>query len=187
MCARVTRAATPSTLDSVRLHPVMRASKRDYYETLGVGRSATESEIKAAYRRLVIKVHPDHNPNNAAAEESFKEITEAYAVLSDVEKRQRYDHLGHAAFNGGAGAGPADFGGITEILEGFFDEMFGRKSGSDRLPKDLQYNLEVSFDEAALGAEKTIEYERRERCDRCQGKRAEPTAAAPECPACRGR
>src|SRR5690349_24886643 len=160
MCARVTRAATPSTLDSVRLHPVMRASKRDYYETLGVGRTATETEIKAAYRRLVIKFHPDHNPNNAAAEESFKQVTEAYAVLSDGEKRQRYDHLGHAAFNGASGPGPADFGGITDILEGFFDEVFGRKGSSNRLPKDLRYNLEISFEEAALGAEKTIEYER---------------------------
>lgn len=165
----------------------MRASKRDYYETLGVGRSATEIELKAAYRRLVMKYHPDHNPNNASAEESFKEVTEAYAVLSDAEKRQRYDHIGHAAFHGPNGTGAADFGGITDILEGFFDEVFGRKASADRLPKDLRYNLEISFEEAALGTEKAIEYERQELCPHCEGKRAEPSINAPECPACRGR
>lgn len=165
----------------------MRASKRDYYETLGVGRTASESELKAAYRRLVIKYHPDHNPNNASAEESFKEVTEAYAVLSDSDKRQRYDHVGHAAFSGANGSSATDFGGITDILEGFFDEVFGRKTGSDRLPKDLRYNLAISFEEAALGAEKTIEYERQELCSNCNGKRSDPLAQAPECTACRGR
>jgi molecular chaperone DnaJ len=163
----------------------MAASKRDYYETLGVGRAATEPELKAAYRRLVIKYHPDHNPDNAHAEESFKEVTEAYAVLSDQDKRQRYDHLGHAAFNGVNGA-PPDMGSITDLLEGFFDEVFGRK-GSDRMPKDLRYNLQISFEEAALGTEKPIEYDRQELCEHCHGKRAEPSARAPECPACRGR
>lgn len=165
----------------------MRVDKRDYYEVLGVERSAGEIELKAAYRKLAVKYHPDHNPDDARAEESFKEVTEAYAVLSDGEKRRRYDMMGHAAFRNGEGFGAPDISSIGDILEGFFDEVFGRKSGAGRLPKDLRYNLEVSFEESALGVEKRIEYDRHELCDRCNGGRADPTATAPECPACRGR
>jgi molecular chaperone DnaJ len=165
----------------------MRADKRDYYELLGVPRTATEVELKAAYRRLAIKYHPDHNPDDRSAEDAFKEVTEAYAVLSDVEKRRRYDVLGHAAFRNGEGFGGADIGSIGDILEGFFDEVFGRKGGDARMPKDLRYNLEISFEEAALGVEKRIEYDRQELCDRCNGERSDPTATTPECPACRGR
>jgi molecular chaperone DnaJ len=165
----------------------MRAGKRDYYETLGVQRTASETELKAAYRRLAVKYHPDHNPNNAQAEESFKEITEAYAILSDAEKRQRYDNFGHSAFSGSNGFGAPDLGSIGDILEGFFDEVFGRRGSGDRMPKDLRYSLELTFEEAALGTEKRIEYERQELCERCEGRRAEPGISAPECPACRGR
>jgi len=165
----------------------MRANKRDYYDLLGVERTANEVELKTAYRRLAVKFHPDHNPNDALAEESFKEVTEAYAVLSDAEKRRRYDMLGHAAFHNGEGFGSPDIGSIGDILEGFFDEVFGRKPGADRMPKDLRYNLEIDFEEAALGAEKRIEYERQELCERCHGERADPLASAPECTACRGR
>jgi molecular chaperone DnaJ len=166
--------------------PAMRAAKRDYYETLGVSRSATDTELKAAYRKLAVRYHPDHNPNDSAAEDSFKEITEAYAVLSDTDKRQRYDTLGPAAFNG-SGFGPGDFGSsIGDILEGFFDEVFGRR-GQDRMPKDLRYNLELTFEEAALGTEKRVEYDRQELCERCAGHRADPSVSSPECTACRGR
>jgi molecular chaperone DnaJ len=165
----------------------MRADKRDYYEVLGVVRTASDGDLKIAYRKLAVRFHPDHNPGNSEAEESFKEVTEAYAVLSDADKRRRYDTLGHAAFRNGDGFGSADISGIGDILEGFFDEVFGRKPGADRMPKDLRYNLEVSFEEAALGVEKRIEYQRHELCDRCEGLRADPIATAPECSACRGR
>jgi molecular chaperone DnaJ len=165
----------------------MRAAKRDYYETLEVTRTATDTELKVAYRRLAVKYHPDHNPDDAAAEDSFKQITEAYAVLSDPQKRQRYDSFGHAAFNNGQGFGASDLGSISDMIEGFFDEVFGRRPGSNKMPKDLSYNLELSFEEAALGADKRVDYERQELCERCAGRRAEPGAASPECPACRGR
>lgn len=161
----------------------MPEGKRDYYEALGVDRTVDDVTLKAAYRKLAVKYHPDHNQDNPQAEEQFKEITEAYAVLSDGEKRRRYDAMGHAAFGGPDGAGP-DLGGIGDILEGLFDGVFG---GRDRLPKDLRYNLELSFEEAALGCEKRIEYERVEVCGACQGSRAQPGVERPECTACRGR
>lgn len=164
----------------------MRAAKRDYYELLEVERTATDVELKAAYRKLAIKYHPDHNPDDAQAEESFKALTEAYAILSDGEKRRRYDQLGHAAFGSGDGFAGADLGSIGDMLEGFFDEVFGRRS-LDRMPKDLRYNLELDFNEAALGVDKTIEYDRQELCSRCEGRRSDPAVSSPECAACRGR
>jgi molecular chaperone DnaJ len=165
----------------------MRAAKRDYYEVLGVERTASGTDLKTAYRKLAIKYHPDHNPDDTKAEDSFKEVAEAYAILSDPEKRRRYDHLGHAAFGGADGFGAPDISSIGDMLEGLFDEVFGRRGGSDRMPKDLRYDLEITFEEAALGVEKRIEYERQELCDLCGGKRADVTVTAPECAACRGR
>jgi len=164
----------------------MRAAKRDYYELLEVERTVNDTELKVAYRKLAIKYHPDHNPDNPDAENSFKQITEAYAVLSDSDKRRRYDQLGHAAFSGTEGFSNADLGSIGDMLEGFFDEVFGKR-GLDRMPKDLRYNLELEFQEAAVGAEKTIEYDRQELCVHCNGQRSDPAVSAPECPACRGR
>ncbi|MEY4582772.1 MAG: hypothetical protein RL701_7475 [Pseudomonadota bacterium] len=166
------------------------AEKRDYYELLGVERSASAEDLKRAYRQLAIKLHPDKNPDNRDAEEQFKRVSEAYAVLSDVDKRRRYDQLGHAAFDparGGTAFDPADLGAIGQMLEGFLDDMFGRRGGSAREPKDLRYNLELTFEEAALGCERTIDYERHELCHHCSGARAEPGVGQPECPACRGR
>ncbi len=163
----------------------MRAAKRDYYEALGVERSADGAALKAAYRKLAVKYHPDHNQDNPDAEEAFKEITEAYAVLSDADRRRRYDQLGHAAFAGEDGSGP-DFSSFGDILEGLFDGVFGNRA-TDRLPKDLRYNLEIGFEEAALGADKRIEYERREVCGQCNGSRADPGASHAECSACSGR
>jgi len=162
----------------------MGAAKRDYYEVLGVERTVNEGELKAAYRKLAIKYHPDRNPDNPRAEDSFKEITEAYAILSDGDKRRRYDQIGFAAFNGDSNA--PDLSSIGDILEGFFEDVFGKR-GTPGAPKDLRYNLEITFEEAATGVEKRIEYERRELCERCKGERSEPGVAAPECPACRGR
>jgi len=163
----------------------MRAGKRDYYEVLGVERTASEAELKVAYRKLAVQHHPDRNPDVAGAEETFKEITEAYAVLSDDGKRRRYDQLGHAAF-AGAAAGAPDLSGLSDLLEGLFGEMFGKR-GNGAAPKDLRYNLELDLIEAAAGVERRIEYERAELCERCKGERSEPSATAPECVACRGR
>jgi molecular chaperone DnaJ len=166
------------------------AEKTDYYELLGVDRGAAPDELKRAYKQLAIKFHPDKNPDDKAAEEQFKRVSEAYAVLSDPEKRRRYDQLGHAAFDpsrGGHGFDATDFAGIGEMLEGFLDDVFGRRGAGHRSPKDLRYNLEISFEEAALGTERTIEYERHELCTHCKGARAEPGATQAECPACRGR
>lgn len=168
----------------------MSAEQRDYYELLGVERSASGDDLKRAYKTLAIKYHPDKNPGDHSAEEQFKRVSEAYAVLSDSDKRRRYDQFGHAAFDparGGTGFDPSDFSAIGEMLEGFLDDMFGRRGGAARSPKDLRYNLQVSFEEAALGAERMIEYDRDELCSHCQGARAEPGATTPECPACRGR
>jgi molecular chaperone DnaJ len=168
----------------------MAGVKRDYYELLEVERTVTTDELKRAYRVQAIKYHPDKNPGDKDAEETFKLVSEAYAVLSDPEKRRRYDQLGHAAFDplqGGRGFDPADFANIGEILEGFLDDMFGRRGGANRAPKDLKYNLEISFEEATLGTERNIEYERFELCDGCHGNRAEAGATMPDCPACRGR
>jgi len=166
------------------------AEKRDYYELLGVDRGASADDLKRAYRQLAVKLHPDRNPDDREAEEQFKKVSEAYAVLSDPDKRRRYDQLGHAAFDparGGTAFDPADLGALGQMLEGFLDDMFGRRGGAAKEPKDLRYNLELSFEEAALGCERTIEYERHELCQHCAGARAEPGVAQPECPACRGR
>lgn len=163
-------------------------TSRDYYALLGVDRDVGDDELKRAYRKLAVKYHPDHNPDDHAAEETFKELTEAYAVLSDPERRRRYDTLGHDAFTsqGGAGFGGADIGSFGDILEGLIDDVFGKK-GVDLAPKDLRYNLTIGFRDAALGTQRRIEYTRREICDTCKGERSRPGASTPECPACRGR
>jgi molecular chaperone DnaJ len=184
------RSGSPAPDETRTMVSGVSAEKRDYYELLGVVRTASADDLKRAYRLLAIKFHPDKNPDDRDAEEQFKTVSEAYAVLSDPDKRRRYDQHGHAAFDparGGTGFDPADFGAIGQMLEGFLDDMFGRRGGAAREPKDLRYNLEVSFEEAALGSERTIEYERHELCEHCQGARSEPGAPAPECPACRGR
>src|ERR1044072_1650826 len=137
-------------------------NKRDYYEVLSVSRTATDQEIKSAYRRLAVKYHPDKNPNDASAEEMFKEAAEAYSVLSDADQRQRYDGFGHAGVSGGAGGGGAwgapGFGGIEDILGdlfGFGDVFGGGRAGSRRTSAQrgagLRYDLEITLDEAANG------------------------------------
>lgn len=151
------------------------ATKRDYYEVLGVGRDASEQDIKGAYRKLAVKYHPDRNPNDTSAEEKFKEAAEAYAVLSDAEKRARYDRFGHAGAEGGFGGfDPSVFSDFSDILGEFFGfgDLFGgrRRGGGRGIPGgDLRYDLKLSFEEAAFGRETTIRIPRLEACERCGG------------------
>jgi molecular chaperone DnaJ len=171
-------------------------SKRDYYLVLGVARSASDQDIKSAYRKLALKHHPDRNPGDKIAEEKFKEAAEAYAVLADPDKRGRYDRFGHAAVSGaGAGAGGFDptifaefddiFGSIGDIFG--LGGMFGgrRRSGPQRGP-DLRYDLEITFEQAASGAETTIQIPRQETCQTCHGSGAAPGSSPVNCPQCRG-
>jgi molecular chaperone DnaJ len=172
-------------------------SKRDYYEVLGVSRSATDVEIKSAYRKLAMKHHPDKNPGDKAAEEKFKEAAEAYAVLADTDKRHMYDRFGHAGLGGAATGGfdPNVFTGFEDILGGLgdifgFGDIFGggarRRAGPQR-GSDLRYDLEISFEESAKGTSTTIQIPRQEACETCHGSGAEPGSRPTTCPQCHGR
>jgi molecular chaperone DnaJ len=170
-------------------------SKRDYYEVLGVVRTATEVEIKSAYRKLAMKHHPDRNPGDAKAEEQFKSAAEAYAVLADAEKRALYDRFGHAGVSSAAGAGAgfdasvfSEFGDFGDILGNMFGFGFGggRRGGPQR-GSDLRYDLEISFEESARGSETTIQIPRHETCDTCHGSGAAAGSAPTTCPQCRGQ
>jgi molecular chaperone DnaJ len=171
-------------------------SKRDYYEILGVGRTATDVEIKSAYRKLALKYHPDRNPGDKQAEEQFKEAAEAYAVLADTDKRHMYDRFGHAGLGGAATGGfdPTVFTGFEDILGGLGDifglgDMFGggRRRGGPQRGADLRYDLEISFEESAKGTETTIQIPRQEACETCHGSGAAPGSKATTCPQCQGR
>ncbi len=163
------------------------SSKRDYYEVLGVGRTVNADELKSAYRRLARQYHPDVN-KDAGAEERFKEINEAYEVLSDAEKRRTYDRFGHAGVNGGVGFSDFGFGGISDIFEEFFGFGTGMRTRrrGPRQGNDLQYDLEISFEEAVFGCEKEIEIYRLETCPTCQGSGAEPGTTPLRCSQCNG-
>lgn len=167
-------------------------AKRDYYEVLGVSRGASQEEIKRAFRRLAAKYHPDANPGNSQAEETFKEINEAYQVLSDDEKRARYDQYGTSdgGFAGGSDFGFGGFsqGGFGDIFDMFFggQSQGGRRSGPER-GADLRYDLSITLEEVALGAEKEIKLVREEICAHCHGNQAEPGTKIETCPDCRGR
>jgi molecular chaperone DnaJ len=175
---------------------VANGDKRDYYEVLGVHRNASEAEIKKAFRRLAIQHHPDKNPGDKMAEERFKEITEAYEVLSDAQKRAQYDQFGHAGVSGAGGFGGAGFGGFGagtpfgDIFSDIFGDIFGGGTGRSRTQgrrgDDLLYNLEVSFEEAAFGVDKKIEVPFARRCAACNGSGARPGTEPKACPACRG-
>jgi len=172
-------------------------SKRDYYEILGVARTATEVEIKSSYRKLALQYHPDRNPGDKGAEEKFKEAAEAYSVLADVDKRHMYDRFGHAGLGGAATGGfdPSVFTGFEDILGGLGDifgigEMFGgqgRRRGGPQRGADLRYDLEISFDESSKGVETTIQIPRNEMCETCKGTGAAPGSKPSTCPQCHGR
>jgi molecular chaperone DnaJ len=175
---------------------VSTVSKRDYYEVLGVSRTATDVEIKSAYRKLALKYHPDRNPGDHAAEEKFKESAEAYSVLADGDKRHLYDRYGHAGLGGAATGGfdPTVFTGFEDILGGLGDifglgDVFGggRRRGGVQRGTDLRYDLEISFDEAAKGTETSVQIPRLESCETCSGSGAAPGSKATTCPQCQGR
>ncbi|MBB6217936.1 molecular chaperone DnaJ [Anaerosolibacter carboniphilus] len=169
-------------------------SKRDYYEVLGVDREADEAAIKKAYRKMAMQYHPDRNPENKEAEEKFKEINEAYEVLSDAGKKARYDQFGHAGVGGNGQGGfegfsGSGFGGFDDIFGDIFD-MFGGGSGRRRngpqKGADLKYEYTISFEEAAFGADKEISINRHENCDTCHGTGAKPGTDKKTCPQCKG-
>ena len=171
------------------------ATKRDYYEILGVARGASDDDLKKAYRRLAIQLHPDRNPGNKQAEERFKEVNEAYQVLSDPERRSQYDRFGHSAFQGPQGQGPFggfDFSqGFEEVFSDIFGDFFGtgrgRARSRSRRGDDLRYDLEVEFEEAARGTEKVVRFQRLTLCESCNGTRARGgSTGARQCPNCRG-
>ena len=172
-------------------------AKRDYYEILGVAREAGEEEIKKSYRKLALKYHPDRNPGDKAAEESFKEVGEAYEILSDPQKRAAYDQYGHAAFDprsrGFRGGGFHDpFELFREVFGGgsIFDELFGGGRVDPTAPQrgaDLRYDLEIAFEESAHGTEKEITFTKLDACDICHGSGQEAGSKVKTCPTCGGR
>ncbi len=160
----------------------------DYYEVLGVARTASEQEIKSNYRKLALKYHPDRNPGDKEAEERFKEAAQAYSILGDPDKRQRYDRFGLAGVTGAGGFDPttfADFGDILGDLFGFGD-LFGRRRGGPRRGSDLRYNLELTFEEAVFGTETQIQIPRAEACATCTGSGAAPGTSPTTCSSCSG-
>lgn len=163
-------------------------TKRDYYDILGVPKGASGEDLRKAYRRLAKQYHPDVN-KEAGTEERFKEINEAYAVLSDDEKRSAYDRFGHAGVSGNAQDFGAGFGGFSDIFEEFFGGFGGGRTANRRAPRrgaDLRYDLDLTFEEAIFGVEKEIEVTRSETCPHCQGSRAEPGTTPMRCPTCKG-
>jgi molecular chaperone DnaJ len=169
-------------------------SKRDYYEVLGVAKTATDDELKKAFRKLARKYHPDVNRDNPEeAEAKFKEINEAYEVLSSPERRAQYDQYGHAAFDGAQGGGAGGFGGFggaggfSDIFDMFFGgQGFGGRQNGPEKGSDLRYDMEISFEEAAFGKETEIQIPRTEDCKACHGSGAAPGTHPETCPECHG-
>ena len=169
-------------------------AKRDFYDVLGVSKSASPEELKSAYRKLAVKYHPDKNPDDKASEDKFKEAGEAYGVLSDQEKKQNYDNFGHAAFEGGGGGrqgggfGGADF---SDIFEDFFGDFGGggrsrgRKSTNNR-GSDLRYDLSISLEEAYEGKKQDIKFSTTEKCNTCKGNGSKPGHSPDRCTVCGG-
>jgi molecular chaperone DnaJ len=181
------------------------ATKRDYYEVLGVAKTATKDEIKKGYRKLAIQFHPDKNPGNKEAEEKFKEATEAYEVLSDDQKRQVYDQYGHAGLEGMGGPGgpggfdPNAFQGFEDIFgdfSGIFENLFGGSSGGGRRRSggsgganqgaSLRYDLQINFKDAVYGSKAEVQYQRNEQCSTCKGSGAAGGSGRKMCPTCQG-
>ena len=170
-------------------------AKRDFYDVLGVNKNANPSELKSAYRKLAVKYHPDKNPGDKAAEDKFKEASEAYGILSDQEKKQNYDNFGHAAFENGGGRqggfsggfGGADF---SDIFEDFFGDFGGERSRSRRSSSnkgsDLRYDLSISLEEAYEGKKQDIKFSTTEKCNTCKGNGSKPGYAPDRCTVCGG-
>ncbi len=174
--------------------------KRDYYEVIGVSREAGDEEIKRAYRKLAVKFHPDKNPDDSRAEEKFKELGEAYDVLISPDKRAAYNRYGHAAFAQGTGPGRGGFHDPFDIFRevfgggnagGIFETFFGGGQATDREGRqrgsDLRYDMQITLEEAAFGAEKEIEVRKLDTCEKCGGSGAEGGSRAVNCPTCGGR
>lgn len=174
------------------------STKRDYYDVLGVGKSADATEIKKAYRKLAMKYHPDKNPGDKEAEERFKEINEAYEVLSDETKRRNYDQFGHEGvngqgFGGTGGFGGQGFGGFDDIFGDIFGDMFGGGFGGGRQRRrgpergaDIKQRVNISFEEAAFGKKVQVKINRSEECEECNGSGAKPGTSKKTCPTCNG-
>ena len=176
----------------------MAEQKRDYYEVLGVDKNADEAAIKKAYRALAKKYHPDMNPGDAEAEKKFKEASEAYAILSDPEKKKQYDQFGHAAFENGGG--PGGFGGFDfngadfgDIFGDIFGDFFGGRRGASRdntgpmKGSNIRTSVRITFEEAVFGTEKEIELVVKEECKTCHGSGAKPGTAPVTCTKCGGK
>jgi molecular chaperone DnaJ len=175
-------------------------AKKDYYEILGVGKSASKDEIKSAYRKLALKYHPDRNKGDKASEEKFKEASEAYHVLSDDKRKANYDQFGHAAFQGGQGGGFQGFedfdfsSSFSDIFDDFFGDFMGGSSGGrgrrsgNRYTKgnDLRYDLTISLEDAFKGLDKNIQFTNYKKCSTCSGSGAEPGSKPAKCDYCRG-
>jgi molecular chaperone DnaJ len=177
----------------------MAEQKRDYYEVLGVSKNADDAELKKAYRKLAKKYHPDMNPGDAEAEKKFKEASEAYAVLSDADKRRQYDQFGHAAFSNGAGGAGGGFGGFdfngadfSDIFGDIFGDMFGgsRRRSAHNGPmkgQNIRKGVRITFEEAVFGCEKELEVVIKDPCSKCNGTGAKPGTEPETCPKCGGR
>ena len=179
----------------------MAEQKRDYYEVLGVDKNADDAALKKAYRVLAKKYHPDMNPGDAEAEKKFKEASEAYAVLSDADKRRQYDQFGHAAFDGGAGGGAGGFGGFdfsgadfSDIFGDIFGDFFGggrsRNSRANNGPmkgSNIRTSVRITFEEAVFGCEKEIELNTKDECKTCHGTGAKPGTSPETCSKCGGK
>ena len=170
-------------------------AKRDYYDVLGVNKSASPEELKSAYRKLAVKYHPDKNPGDKGAEEKFKEASEAYGILSDKSKKENYDNFGHAAFENGGG-GQGGFGGFSgadfsDIFEDFFGDFGGGRRSSSRRSSanrgsDLRYDLSISLEEAYFGKKQNIQFSTSEKCETCKGNGSKPGTSPERCSYCGG-
>lgn len=171
------------------------ADKRDYYEVLGIDRGASDSEIKKAYRVLAKKYHPDMNPGDKEAEVKFKEASEAYAVLSDPDKRKKYDQFGHSAFDGGAGGGGFDFSSMDmgdifgDLFGGGFSDFFGGRGSRSGPSKgaNIRTSVRITFEEACFGVDKELELNLKDECETCHGSGAKPGTNPETCPKCNGK